>query len=47
MKNYLPVIGEINGTIEIEGEENYKLENIKGYYTNKNNEFILVIKEEV
>ena len=46
MKNYLPVIGEINGTIEIEGEENYKLENIKGYYTNKNNEFILVIKEE-
>lgn len=46
MRDYLPVIGEINGSIEIEGEEILKLENIKGYYINKNNEFNLIIKEE-
>ena len=46
MRDYLPVIGEINGSVEIEGEESFKLENIKGYYINKNNEFNLIIKEE-
>ena len=34
MRDYLPVIGEINGSVEIEGEESLKLENIKGYYIN-------------
>ena len=47
MRNYLPVIGEINGNVEIEGDERLKLENIKGYYINKNNEFNLIIKEEL
>lgn len=47
MRDYLPVIGEINGSVEIEGEESLKLENIKGYYINKNNEFNLIIKEEL
>ena len=46
MKNYLPVMGEIIGTVEIEGNEPVKLEKIKGYYINKNNEFTLIIKEE-
>lgn len=46
MRDYLPVIGEIDGSVEIEGEETFKLENIKGYYINKNNEFNLIIKEE-
>ncbi len=46
MRDYLPIIGEINGNIEIEGKDSIKLENIKGYYINKNNEFSLIIKEE-
>lgn len=45
MRDYLPVIGEVNGSVEIEGTESIKLENIKGYYINKNNEFSLIIKE--
>ena len=46
MHNYLPIMGEINGSVEIEGNESLKLENIKGYYINKNNEFNLIIKED-
>ena len=47
MRNYLPVMGEINGNVEIEGNETLKYENIKGYYVNKNNEFSLIIKEDI
>lgn len=47
MRDYLPVIGEINGSVELEGNESVKFENIKGYYINKNNEFSLIIKEEI
>jgi len=47
MRDYLPVIGEINGSIEIEGNESLKLENIQGYYIHKNNEFNLIIKGEL
>lgn len=45
MRDYLPVIGEINGSVEIVGDESIKLNDIKGYYINKNNEFNLIIKE--
>ena len=45
MRDYLPIIGEIEGSIEIEGENSIKIENIKGYYMNKNNVFNLIIKE--
>lgn len=47
MRDYLPIIGEINGSVEIDSTETIKLNNIKGYYTNKNNEFSLIIKEEL
>lgn len=47
MRDYLPVIGELVGTLEIEGNDLIKLENIKGYYVTKNNEFTLIIKEEL
>lgn len=47
MRNYLPVMGEIIGNVEIEGNETLKYENIKGYYVNKNNEFSLIIKEDL
>ncbi|MFI3307232.1 MAG: hypothetical protein R3Y21_01565 [Mycoplasmatota bacterium] len=45
-KNYMPIIGEINGTITIETlSETIKLENLEGYYLNRNNEFSLILKE--
>ena len=46
MKDYLPIIGEIEGNIEIETlKETIKLENIVGYYIHKHNEFNLFLKE--
>ena len=47
MEDYLPVIGEINGDVEIISIDNFvKLTNIIGYYMLKHNEFKLFIKEE-
>ena len=47
MKDYLPIIGEIIGNVEIERENSTeKLENIVGYYIHKHNEFKLFIKED-
>lgn len=46
MQDYLPIIGEIEGNIDIKNEEielNYK--NIKAFYMNSNNVFNLMIKE--
>ncbi len=47
MRDYLPIMGEVNGRVEIEGDQSLKLENIKGYYINRANEFSLIIKEEL
>ena len=47
MKDYLPVIGEIEGDVEIERfEKNIKLEGIVGYYVHKHNQFDLFIKDK-
>lgn len=47
MKDYLPIIGEIEGMIEIETvEETIRKENIIAYYINTHNEFQLIIKED-
>lgn len=47
MEDYLPVIGEIDGDVEIISIDNFvKLTNIIGYYMLKHNEFKLFIKEE-
>ena len=47
MEDYLPVIGEINGDVEIISIDNFvKLTNIIGYYMLKHNELKLFIKEE-
>ena len=46
MQDYLPIIGEIEGNIDIKNEEielNYK--NIKAFYMNSSNVFNLMIKE--
>ena len=45
MKDYWPVVGEINGRISIEADENYTYENIEGFYTLSHNVFHLMIKE--
>ena len=47
MKDYLPILGEIEGNIELELLDNtIKLENIVAYYMHKHNQFKLFIKEE-
>lgn len=46
MKDYLPIIGEIRGKIEIQTIENIiKLENIVAYYIHKHNKFNLFLKD--
>lgn len=47
MRDYLPIIGELDGNVEIVGTETIKYENIKGYYINRNNEFSLIIKGNI
>lgn len=48
MKDYLSIIGDIEGSIEIEIKSgNIKLENIVGYYMHRHNQFNLFIKEEI
>jgi hypothetical protein len=46
LKDYWPIIGELDGSISIEGERNIKYENIKGFYSLSNNIFHLIIKEK-
>lgn len=46
MKDYLPIIGEIEGNVDIKNDEvNLSFKNIKAFYMNSNNEFNLMIKE--
>ena len=47
MKDYMQVIGEIKGDIEIElADETKKLEKIVAFYMHKKNQFNLFVKEE-
>lgn len=46
LKDYWPVVGEINGSISIEGETNTKYENINGFYSLSRNLFYLIIKDK-
>jgi hypothetical protein len=42
MKDYLPIIGELEGLIEIERKnETVKMEKVKGYFMHKHNKFNL------
>ena len=46
MKDYLPIIGEISGKIEIgRSDETIKMENVKGYFMHKHNKFNLFYAE--
>jgi len=46
MKDYLPIIGEIDGSVDIKSDDiEVNLKDIKAFYMNSNNEFNLMIKE--
>lgn len=46
MKDYLPIIGEISGKIEIgRSDETIKMENVRGYFMHKHNKFNLFYAE--
>lgn len=46
MKDYLPIIGEIEGSVDIKNDSiNLSFKNIKAFYMNSENIFNLMIKE--
>jgi len=45
MKDYWPVVGEVDGTVQIEGEESLTFSKIKGFYSLTHNIFHLIIRE--
>lgn len=46
MQDYLPIIGEIEGDVDIKNEElNLSYNNIEAFYVNSNNVFNLMIRE--
>ena len=46
MQDYLPIIGEIEGSVDIKNDEvDLSFKDIKAFYMNSNNEFNLMIKE--
>ncbi len=47
MKDYLPIIGEIEGSVDIKKRYHKRIvqKNIKAFYMNSNNDFNLMIKE--
>ena len=47
MDDYMPVIGRIDGTVEIvSGEDTRSFQPIHGFYTHRKNTFELLIKED-
>ena len=46
MKDYWPVLGEINGSIYIEKEETLTFDDIRGFFLISHNVFYLVLKDE-
>lgn len=46
MIDYLPIIGEVDGSIDIQGDNvDISFKNIKAFYMNSNNVFNLMINE--
>ena len=47
MPDYIPLLGEVKGNIEFEGENINKVyNNIDGYYINSKNDFSLILRED-
>ena len=47
MKDYCPVIGEINGSIAIEADEPFRMDDVRAFYALSKNVFHLIIKEKI
>jgi hypothetical protein len=46
MKNFMPVIGELDGSVEfVFAKDVIKMENLKGFYMHKKNIFSLLVEE--
>jgi hypothetical protein len=46
MEDYMPVIGEIDGDLDLIGRESYHtLTNVKGFFCHEHNVFFLLLKE--
>ncbi len=46
MKNYMPILGELDGLIEVVFEDyTIRFDGLKGYYMHKKNEFCLLVQE--
>lgn len=46
MKNYMPLIGELKGSVEFVFEDHtIRFRDLQGYYMHKKNEFSLIIRE--
>ena len=46
MKDYLPIIGEIEGSVDIKNDDiNLSFKDIKAFYMNSDNVFNLLLKE--
>ena len=47
LKDYIPIIGEVEGSIELKYlDNNLLMENIFAYYMNQDNVFNIIIKEK-
>lgn len=47
LKDYIPIIGEVEGSIELKYKDNNLLmENIFAYYMNQDNVFNLILKDK-
>ena len=47
MEDYLPIIGEVDGSIDIKGDDlDISFPKIKAFYMNSNNVFNLMVKED-
>ena len=48
MPDYMPLLGEIKGTIDFESANDSRhYDQVSGYYMNTNNEFSLIIREAI
>ena len=46
MEDYTPVIGEVDGDIDLIGRESYQtLKNVKGFFCHEHNVFFLLLRE--
>ena len=46
MEDYAPIIGEVDGDVDLIGRENYHtLKNVKGFFCHEHNVFFLLLRE--